>query len=330
MPLSEFIAQLIDDTEYLDELREESTEDSNSRIENIQEFISVAKEYEVIDSGNDLGEFLTQISLISDLDSLEEESESVTLMTLHAAKGLEFPVVFLAGLEEGIFPHSRSFNSNTEMEEERRLMYVGVTRAEDLLYLTYARKRLIWGDYKYCTPSRFLREIPQNLIVTNYAKKKEEKSSYSSKKSDNYNYSRSPVRDFKPSGFKESSLQNDYSKGFGSNFVAPKYKKSEETKTHKAEARHSKPIEQKKPERVVSGPQLPDNLKHLLKKKEAPKPQKVELNIFKEGDRVFHEKYGIGTISEVITMGQDVMYSVDFGKLGKKPLDARISRLKKF
>jgi len=352
LPLSEFIAQLIDNTEYLDELKEEGTEESNSRIENIQEFISVAKEYESMEAGNDLGEFLTQISLISDLDSLEEEAESVTLMTLHAAKGLEFPVVFLAGLEEGIFPHSRSLNSNAEMEEERRLMYVGVTRAEDLLYLTYAKRRLIWGDYKYCTPSRFLREIPQNLIVTNYARKKEEKVSDSSAKSGNWGYSKSSVRDFKSAGSKESSIQNDYSKGFGSNFVAPKfkdkniqndyskgfgsgfvapkYKKTEEAKTQKVEIKIQKPLEQKKPEKIITGPQLPDNLKPLLKKKEIPTPEKAKIDVFKEGERVFHEKYGIGIIAEVLEMGQDIMYSVDFGKQGKKPLDARLSRLKKF
>ncbi|MDD3012915.1 MAG: 3'-5' exonuclease [Candidatus Gastranaerophilales bacterium] len=358
MPLSEFISQMIDDTEYLDELKEEGTDDANSRIENIQEFISVAKEYESMEAGNDLGDFLTQISLVSDLDSLEESAESVTLMTLHAAKGLEFPVVFLAGLEEGIFPHSRSLNINAEMEEERRLMYVGVTRAEDLLYLTYTKKRLIWGDYKYCTPSRFLKEIPQNLIVTNYAREKEEKSSYSSTKSGSWGYSKSNDRsnsfgkDFKSPGFKESPLQNDYSKGFGSNFVAPKfkdkniqndcskgfgsgfvapkYKKTEEAKTQKIEVKLHKLPEQKKPEKIISGPQLPDNLKAFLKQKEVSTPQKVEIDIFNEGERVFHEKYGIGIIAEVLEMGQDVMYSVDFGKLGKKPLDARFSKLKKF
>ena len=104
------------------------------------------------------------MSLISDLDSMINENDAVTLMTLHAAKGLEFPVVFLAGLEEGMFPHSRSINSNQEMEEERRLMYVGITRAEERLFLTHAKRRLIYGDYRYFTPSRFLDEIPPKLL----------------------------------------------------------------------------------------------------------------------------------------------------------------------
>lgn len=338
LTISEFIAQLIENTEYLDELKEEDTEEAESRIENIQEFISVAKEYEISTSGGDLGEFLTQISLVSELDSLEETAESITLMTLHAAKGLEFPVVFLAGLEEGIFPHSRSLNSNTEMEEERRLMYVGVTRAEELLFMTYAKRRLIWGDYKYYTQSRFLREIPQNLIVTNYTR---EKSDFSRKtypkfgnqeKSQYGENTKSFPNNFKKGSFQDSSIKNDYSKGFGSGFVAPKFKKTENTEntTSKEEIKPAKKIVVKKAEPVQSGPSLPDNLKAFVKSKESQEPLKTEIKVFKEGDRVFHEKYGIGTVNQVLEMGQDLMYSVDFGKAGKIPLDARYSKLKKF
>ena len=112
---------------------------------------------------NILGEFLAQVALVSDLDETPDADNAVTLMTLHAAKGLEFETVFLAGLEEGIFPHSRSLNSNTEMEEERRLMYVGVTRAKQKLYISYAKRRQMWGETRYYTPSRFLAEIPENL-----------------------------------------------------------------------------------------------------------------------------------------------------------------------
>jgi len=166
LPLSEFLSVLIEDTGYIEELRSENTEDAKSRIENIQEFISVARDQEDHGLDTELGEFLTRVSLVSDLDSLGDTAEAVTLMTLHSAKGLEFPVVFLAGLEEGMFPHSRSLNNNTEMEEERRLMYVGVTRAEEHLYLTFAKRRLIYGDHKYFMPSRFLDEIPTHLIKT--------------------------------------------------------------------------------------------------------------------------------------------------------------------
>ena len=137
-----------------------------ARIENLQELVNVANEFEPEDNDNRLGEFLAQVALVSDIDGMEEISNNVTLMTLHSAKGLEFPIVFLAGVEEGIFPHSRTFNSMSELEEERRLMYVGVTRAEEKLYLTSAKRRQMWGEFKYYNPSRFIEEIPPQLIET--------------------------------------------------------------------------------------------------------------------------------------------------------------------
>ena len=128
--MPEFIAFVIEETGYLRELKQEDTEEAESRIENLQELVNVARDFAPDEEDNILGEFLAQVALVSDLDETPVADNAVTLMTLHAAKGLEFETVFLAGLEEGIFPHSRSLNSNTEMEEERRLMYVGVTRAK--------------------------------------------------------------------------------------------------------------------------------------------------------------------------------------------------------
>lgn len=165
--LSEFISVMIDEIEYIEELKNEGTQEAENRIENIQEFISVAREQEDMGLDTELGEFLTRMSLISDLDTVVERDEAVTLMTLHSAKGLEFPVVFMAGLEEGLFPHARSLGKNQDMEEERRLMYVGITRAEEKLFLTYTKRRLIYGDYKYLMPSRFLDEIPPSLLINN-------------------------------------------------------------------------------------------------------------------------------------------------------------------
>ena len=130
LSLPEFIAFVIEETGYLRELKQEDTEEAESRIENLQELVNVARDFAPDEEDNILGEFLAQVALVSDLDETPDADNAVTLMTLHAAKGLEFETVFLAGLEEGIFPHSRSLNSNTEMEEERRLMYVGVTRAK--------------------------------------------------------------------------------------------------------------------------------------------------------------------------------------------------------
>ncbi len=162
--LSEFISVLLDETGYIEELKGEGTPEAESRRENLQEFISVAREQEDAGLDTGLGEFLTRMSLISDLDTVVEKDEAVTLMTLHSAKGLEFPVVFLAGLEEGLFPHARTLGRNQDLEEERRLMYVGITRAEEKLFLTFTKRRLIYGDYKYLMPSRFIDEIPSRLI----------------------------------------------------------------------------------------------------------------------------------------------------------------------
>ena len=139
LSLPEFIAFVIEETGYLRELKQEDTEEAESRIENLQELVNVARDFAPDEEDNILGEFLAQVALVSDLDETPDADNAVTLMTLHAAKGLEFETVFLAGLEEGIFPHSRSLNSNTEMEEERRLMYVGVTRAKQKLYISYAK-----------------------------------------------------------------------------------------------------------------------------------------------------------------------------------------------
>ncbi|MCM1265154.1 MAG: exodeoxyribonuclease V subunit gamma, partial [Candidatus Gastranaerophilales bacterium] len=163
-PLHEYISLILEKSGYLNELKSENTPEDEARIENLQELVNVASEFTPEEQDNVLGEFLAQVSLVSDLDNMEEITNNITLMTLHSAKGLEFPIVFLAGLEDGIFPHSRTFNSLTELEEERRLMYVGVTRAEDKLYMTSAKRRQMWGEYKYYTPSRFIDEIPPELV----------------------------------------------------------------------------------------------------------------------------------------------------------------------
>jgi DNA helicase-2/ATP-dependent DNA helicase PcrA len=161
---SEMIEKIINESGYKTKLEKEATPEAISRVENIKELISVAKEFEKNSEEVSLIAFLTQVALVTDLDSLDETSPAVTLMTLHAAKGLEFPVVFIAGLEEGIFPHYRSLLEPADLEEERRLCYVGMTRAKNRLYLTSAQERLIFGENWYNGPSRFLSEIPGNLI----------------------------------------------------------------------------------------------------------------------------------------------------------------------
>ncbi|MFC6170127.1 DNA helicase PcrA [Loigolactobacillus jiayinensis] len=168
--VTELTNQMLDQTGYLDALKQEKTLEAQTRVENIQEFLSVTKEF---DDGYDDEEdadsdrfvdFLTDLALVSDQDSIEEESSEVTLMTLHAAKGLEFPVVFMMGMEEGIFPLSRAMMENDELEEERRLAYVGITRAKKKLYLTNAYSRMLYGRTQSNPASRFVGEIDEDLI----------------------------------------------------------------------------------------------------------------------------------------------------------------------
>ena len=165
-PLHEIVEDIIEESGYAAALEEDKKEDNRDRLENLHEFISVAKNFEdgAEEGENGLEDFLAQISLISDTDETVQSDGSVTLMTFHAAKGLEFPTVFMAGMEEGLFPHSRTLLDDMEIEEERRTCYVGITRAERRLYLTYAHQRTIYGRTEMSRPSRFLAEIPDELV----------------------------------------------------------------------------------------------------------------------------------------------------------------------
>ncbi|MDB5052177.1 MAG: ATP-dependent helicase PcrA [Bacilli bacterium] len=166
--VTELAEQVLELTQYRAELQREGTLESKSRLENIEEFLSVTQEFEKRNEDKSLLSFLTDLALIADIDLMGQEPEevdnnAVVLMTMHSAKGLEFPIVFIAGLEEGIFPHSRTLMDNEEMEEERRLAYVGITRAEEKLFLTCARMRTLFGRTSSNAPSRFLLEIPDEL-----------------------------------------------------------------------------------------------------------------------------------------------------------------------
>jgi DNA helicase-2/ATP-dependent DNA helicase PcrA len=165
-PVTPVLKSLMSSSGYLDMLKEDRTEDSLSRLENLQELINVTTEYDASSEDPSLGGFLESVSLVADVDSLNEGGEAVTLMTLHSAKGLEFPVVFLVGLEEGVFPHSRSLNSDSELEEERRLCYVGMTRAMEELNLVHAHRRTQYGQPNFNRRSRFVDDIPSEILDT--------------------------------------------------------------------------------------------------------------------------------------------------------------------
>lgn len=354
--LREFVTLVIEKSGYLAELQHQNTPESEADIENLQEFVNVAEEFVPEDDTNVLAEFLTQISLVSDIDNMDNVANNVTLMTLHAAKGLEFPIVFLAGMDEGVFPHQRTFNVPSELEEERRLMYVGVTRAEEKLYLTSAKRRQMWGEYKYYNPSRFIEEIPRQLMnMTSFegstsdtstfrnavskAKTGRSDYSYSAAQSDSYGY-------IKPSS------------GFGKGFVAPTKGLSNNTSPKKPSYGYQQP--QRTPSRTILVKSkenkkrddekvqefLKDNaIKRMLEEKrkkdyeDSIKEQEREKAIegtstveyvFNVGERVFHDKLGIGHITDVIKVGDSMMYSIDFGKQGKKAMDAAYAKLKKF
>jgi DNA helicase-2/ATP-dependent DNA helicase PcrA len=159
------LGKVLDQSGYLKDLREERSEEAEGRVENLLELVSAAREYETRNPEPSLGGFVDQLSLLSDVDEEAGSRDArVLMMTLHTAKGLEFPVVIIAGLEEGLFPHSRSADDEAELEEERRLCYVGITRAERRLVLTSAARRRVFGDYQATEPSRFIDEIPSELI----------------------------------------------------------------------------------------------------------------------------------------------------------------------
>src|SRR5207247_1006891 len=159
------IGKMLDQSGYLQDLHDERSEEAEGRIENLAELVSAAREYESRDPEPSLGGFVDQLSLLSDVDEEEGSRDArVWLMTLHSAKGLEFPVVIMAGLEEGLFPHSRSSEDIEELEEERRLCYVGMTRARARLVLSGAAPRRVFGDYQSSEPSRFIDEVPAELV----------------------------------------------------------------------------------------------------------------------------------------------------------------------
>lgn len=170
LSVTELTQEILQKTGYEDELKRQNTLEAQNRLENLEEFLSVTKEFDQRFNPEEEAQedklilFLNDLALLSDLDEVEEVNNQVTLMTLHAAKGLEFPVVFLMGLEEGVFPLSRALMEESELEEERRLAYVGITRAEEVLYLTNAQSRTLYGRTQYNRPSRFLGEISEDLL----------------------------------------------------------------------------------------------------------------------------------------------------------------------
>lgn len=345
--LKDFVAAVIEKTGYLAELQEKASSDPEYQddIDNLQELINVAQEFVPENPEEQLSEFLQQVALVSDLDSMDEESNNVTLMTLHAAKGLEFPIVFIAGMDEGIFPSQRNLNSgsNAEIEEERRLMYVGVTRAKEKLYLVSSKRRRQYGEYKYYNPSRFIDEIPTNLV-----------DSFESDESYDRDYStfRSAVSKAKESyAHADSDGYVKPSTGFGANFVAPsrRHLASNTTTTVKRTPPKSfikkSAINKQREEEKIKAFFADNKIKRMAQERrerlareqeeaqareQERKNSQIITEVYDVGQRVFHNQMGVGHITDVMKLGESVMYTIDFGKLGKKAMDASYAKLKKF
>jgi len=164
LPISDFVEKVMRDTGYLAQFEDSATADAQTRMENLAELLNAAAQYQQDHPEAALEDFLENVALVSDVDSMAEDRQNVTLMTVHSAKGLEFPVVFVIGLEEGIFPHQRALEDDDQMQEERRLCYVAVTRAKNTLFLLNCTHRMLFGGVQYNAPSRFVDEIPKRVL----------------------------------------------------------------------------------------------------------------------------------------------------------------------
>lgn len=339
MDLPSFVGYVLDKSGYIQDIRETEDETTaEARIDNLQEFISVAKEFTPTDS-DILGEFLSQVSLVSDIDSYVDNSQALTLMTLHSAKGLEFDTVFLSGLEDGTFPHKRALDAPSEMEEERRLMYVGITRAKKNLYLSHAKRRKMWGEYKYFEQSRFISEIPPQLIDTSESSQNvSSPQNYTFKKAVDNLKSRTPLSE-NPDGSIKSVTS------FGKNFVAPQKKITHNTsfvvksKNNQINAEIRKQKEQEEMKNLLENNPIKKMLMERKQKEAMALKEKsdninlkssAETSDFSINDRVFHSKFGVGKIADIKPVGGVRMYIVDFGSQGQKALDSSFAQLKKF
>ena len=363
--LKEYVTLVIEKSGYLAELQTKAANDPEFQddINNLQELVNVAEEFVPEEEDNLLGEFLQQVALVSDLDAMEDETNNITMMTLHSAKGLEFPTVFIAGMDEGIFPSQRTLQVPSEVEEERRLMYVGVTRAEEKLYLISAKRRQTWGEFKYYNPSRFMQEIPQNLIESFESEGRSSSSStfrsavskakenYAKSDSDGYvkpstgfgaNFVAPQRRGLASSSSSSSSSSNSYNNSYNR---SSSYQKPQSNRTPQRTMIVKSAINKKREEEKIAAFFQDNAIKRMAEERRqrlAAEKQKAEArekereqnkfvdDVMEVGQRVFHEQMGIGHITDVMNVGESIMYTIDFGKLGKKAMDASYAKLKKF
>ena len=312
MPIGDIITNILKKSGYMGALKAENSIEAEARIENIEELITVANEFEKESADKSLIEFLNSISLSSDTDNLEESDNMVTLMTLHSAKGLEYPVIFLAGMEEGIFPGYQSIGDENEIEEERRLFYVGITRAKQFLFLTFAKKRTIFGSTSYNKPSRFVKEIPKNLLE-GYDEAMQNRDSNSDDFEDgSYDWTYGNRHSRFSNSDSNYSRNGSYS-GYGNSFSN----------------NSSVKVSHVNPENYDSNSsyQFKRTAADFLKNLEAKKTEKVDISKYKIGQNVFHKKFGEGVITNIEPEGDDYKVDIEFKKFGHKRLMAQFAGL---
>ena len=293
LSVADLLLKVIETTGYVRELEAEGTDEAEARIENIDELISKAVDYAEGEEAPTLNGFLENVALVADIDSFDENSDYVVLMTLHSAKGLEFPNVYLAGLEDGLFPSYMSItsdNSQAEIEEERRLAYVGITRAKKNLTITSARVRMVRGQTQYGKVSRFVREIPPELLSGKIyePKTKEEPIEQST-----FQKARKAFRTVPSYG--GSGYGKEVGEGYGSTFHSSKATKPVYTK-----------VENQRDFGSAGGALS-----------------------YQVGDRVRHIKFGDGEVMAIVSGGRDYEVTVDFDKVGTKKMFASFAKLKK-
>ena len=293
LSVADLLQEVIETTGYVRELEAEGTDEAEARIENIDELISKAVDYAEGEEAPTLNGFLENVALVADIDSFDENSDYVVLMTLHSAKGLEFPNVYLAGLEDGLFPSYMSItsdNSQAEIEEERRLAYVGITRAKKNLTITSARVRMVRGQTQYGKVSRFVREIPPELLSGKIyePKTKEEPIEQST-----FQKARKAFRTVPSYG--GSGYGKEVGEGYGSTFRSSKATKPGYTK-----------VENQRDFGSAGGALS-----------------------YQVGDRVRHIKFGDGEVMAIVSGGRDYEVTVDFDKVGTKKMFASFAKLKK-
>ena len=308
LPLSEFVQKVIDDSGLIAQYQKEENEENQARIENIREFMGAVTEFEQKSEDKSLFAFLENVALVTELDNQDSAPSFVTMMTLHSAKGLEYDAVFMSGMEEGIFPSARAMQEDNRVEEERRLCYVGVTRARRLLHLSYARRRMLFNQMQFNAPSCFLQEIPKRLI-------REEQSSAA--QSASYGYGAPAARGAGWGSYGGSGMRRQG--GYQDNESRPQYGYGDTMPQRRAPA----------PKAPARPAQQPWNIPGVQRGFVPSPARSVQVQLFKVGDKVQHPKFGKGVIREVTGSGDAARLHIVFPVFGEKVLAQSIAPIVK-